>query len=474
MTRDMLRAAARNIATYFRNFHSVFGRREAQDHAQVYLKGLLSTTRRKTCEAIALRFAETRDGAPCAEKEVIAMQSFITDGKWAANQAMRELHAAFAEELMPSCKNWSIGLVGVLDESSFEKSGTESVGVARQYCGRLGKVDNCQVGVFLVGVTPEGTCPLDQQLFLPEKWIKDKKRRGKTQVPNNVKYQSKPRIGSEMIRRTRDAGHVKFDWITGDALYGDSGPLRTDLEADNQRYLLAVRSNLTVWFVDPGERTTVILGSKSRKKHGAWRHPNCCSLEELGKKVPADAWQAMKLREGAKGPLVSEFAKVRVWMPKEKDRSQPGWAVFRRSLDKREEVSYYLSNAGEETTLDEFALVAATRWRVEEYFEDAKTHLGMADFETRAWPSWHHHMALVALAHFIVTLTRRDVKHDEPEFTLHMAVHILQTAFARDSCTEDDAMSIIEYHLRRNHAAHESHRKSWLRKHKRVKAKTLL
>ena len=229
MTRDKVRAAARNVAAYFEIFRSVFGRRETQAHAQVYLKGLLSCTRRKTCEAIAMRFAETEDGAPCAEKEVIAMQSFITQGKWPADQAMRKVQAAFAKELVPSCRKWSIGTVGVLDESGFEKSGTESVGVARQYCGRLGKVDNCQVGVYLVGVTPDGTCPLDQQLFLPETWIKDKSRRRNTQVPKEITYQSKPEIAAEMIRRTHQAGHVKLDWITGDALYGDSGPLRAAL-----------------------------------------------------------------------------------------------------------------------------------------------------------------------------------------------------------------------------------------------------
>jgi SRSO17 transposase len=474
MTRDKVRAAARNVDLHFGRFRSVFGRLETQAHARVYLKGLLSDVRRKTCEAIALRFAETRDEAPRAEKEVVAMQSFITHGKWPAEEAMRELQAAFAEELVPSCREWSIGTVGVLDESSFEKSGSESVGVARQYCGRLGKVENCQVGVFLVGVTPDGTCPLDQQLFLPEAWIKDKKRRRKTQVPKEITNRSKPEIAAEMIRRTHEAGQVKFDWITGDALYGNSGSLRAALEAAEQRYVLAVHSNLTVWFEDPGDRTTVILGTKRRKKHGVWRHPHCCSFEDLGRNVPTDAWQAMKLREGAKGPLVYEFARVRVWMPKEKDRSQPGWAVFRRSLDGPAEVAYYFSNADQETTLEELALVISTRWRVEEYFEDAKKHLGMADYETRAWTSWHHHMSLVALAHFIVTLTRRDVQDDVPDFTLHMAVRVLQTAFTRDHCTEDDAISIIEYHLRRNQAAHESHRKSWLRKHKRTKAKPLL
>jgi SRSO17 transposase len=474
MTRDKVRAAARHVAAYFETFRSVFGRCELQTHAQTYLRGLLSCMRRKTCESIALGFAETNDGAPCAEKEVIAMQSFITQGKWEAGEAMQKVQAVFAEELVPSCQKWSIGLVGVLDESGFEKSGTESVGVARQYCGRLGKVDNCQVGVYLVGVTPDGTCPLDQQLFLPESWIKDKARRRKTQVPKEITYQSKPKIAAEMIRRTHKAGHVKLDWITGDSLYGASGPLRTALEATGQRYVLAVRSNLTVWFADPGERTTVTLGSKRRKKQGQWRHPHCCSVEELAETLPSDAWQALQVREGSKGPLVYEFAAIRIWMPKERQSAQPGWAVFRRSPDRPKEVDYYFSNASEETTLEEFALVTSTRWRVEEYFEDAKTHLGMADYETRSWTSWHHHMALVALAHFIVTLTRRDVKDDIPDFTLNMAVRVLQSTFARDRCTEDDAFATIEYYLRRNDAAHQSHRKSWLHKHKRIKAKTLL
>jgi SRSO17 transposase len=474
MTRDKVRAAARNVDACFEAFRSVFGRRETQAHARVYLKGLLSCTRRKTCEAIAMRFAETRDGAPCAEKEVIAMQSFITHGKWPADRAMRKVQAAFAKELVPSCRKWSIGLVGVLDESGFEKSGTESVGVARQYCGRLGKVDNCQVGVYLVGVSPDGTCPLDQQLFLPETWINDKTRRRNTQVPKEIRYQSKPEIAAEMIRRTHQAGHVKLDWITGDSLYGDSGPLRAVLEAADQRYVLAVRPSLTVWIVDPGNQTTTTLGKKHREKHGTWRHLNCRSLNELNKDMPPAAWQAMQLREGSKGPLVYEFVRMRVWIPKVGLPSQSGWAVFRRSLDRPQEATYYLSNADEETTLEELALVVSTRWRVEEYFENAKKHLGMADYETRAWTSWHHHMALVALAHFIVALTRRDVKDDVPDFTLDMAVRVLQSAFARDHCTEDEAISIIEYHLRRNRAAHQSHRKSWLRKHKRTKVKTLL
>jgi hypothetical protein len=137
-------------------------------------------------------------------------------------------------------------------------------------------------------------------------------------------------------------------------------------------------------------------------------------------------------------------------------------------------LKYHVSNADESTPLEEMALAASTRGRVEEYFHDAKRYLGMADYETRAWSSWHHHMALVALAHLYVTLTTLELKQNTPELTLDMAVKVLQSAFARRELNEDDAANIIEYDLRRNRIAHESHRKSWLRKHKHTRLKVLL
>jgi SRSO17 transposase len=474
MTRDEVRAAGRRVARWHGRFTGRFGRRETQEHSEVYLRGLLSNLRRKNVEAIALRFSESKNGALAEQKEVVALQAFVTASPWGAGEVQQELQAVFAEELVPSCSAWPLGTVGVIDESGFVKRGTESVGVARQYCGRLGKTENCQVGVFLVGVTPAGTGLLDHQLFLPKEWAHDAKRRKKVHVPREVSFQSKPEIAAEMIRRTRQASHVRFSWIVGDELYGDSGSLLDALEQMGQRYVLEVKSNTLVWTEDPAGRKSIYKGPKRRAREGGWRQDGIRSVRELAGELPGEAWEPIKLREGAKGPLIYEYARLRVWAVRHGKPGPPIWLLLQRSLDNPGELKYHVSNADERTPLEEMALAAGTRWRVEEFFHDAKGHLGMADYETRAWTSWHHHMSLVALAHLYVTLTKRDLKKQTPELSLDMAVRVLQTAFAQPHLTENDAIAILEYHLRRNRQARQSHRKSWLRKHKKRKLKPLL
>ena len=330
MTRDEVRAAAKRLMAWHQRFARWFGRKEAQEHSLVYLKGLMSDQKWKSVEPMALRFARGRNGAAATQKEVVALQGFITASPWLAFDVFREIQAVFAEELMPTAQQWSMGTVGVIDESGFVKKGTESVGVRRQWCGRLGKKENCHAGVFLTGVTPGGTAFLGARLFLPEKWMGDRQRRRKTHVPNSVTFQSKPQV----------------------------------------------------------------------------------------------------------------------------------W--------------YYVSNAGAETPWQVLAMVTGTRFRVEECFEDGKTHWGMAAYETRSWQSWHHHMSLVALAHLYVTLTKRDLKRDVPDLTLDMALQLLRSAFARSELSGQEAIDLVDYHRRRNRTAHDSHRKTWLRKHKRIKSEVLL
>ena len=211
MTRDEMRAAARKLTRWHERFAPLFGRREAQEHSRVYVKGLLSDQKRKSIQPIALQFARGPHGAAATQNEVVAMQGFITHSPWKVMDVFGEIQAVFAEELMPTAASCVIGTVGVIDESGFEKAGTESVGVAQQWCGRLGKTANCQVGVFLTGATPGGTALLDAQLFLTQEWIADKARRKKTHVPQEVHFQTKPQIAAEMIRRTLAAGHVRFE-----------------------------------------------------------------------------------------------------------------------------------------------------------------------------------------------------------------------------------------------------------------------
>jgi SRSO17 transposase len=474
MTRDEVRAAAARVVRWHGRFAPLFGRKEAQEHSLDYLKGLFSDQPRKSIEPIALQFARGREGEPAGRKEVVAMQNFMSASPWEAGDIFQEIQTVFAEEMQPSTQEWSIGTVGVIDESGFVKQGTESVGADRQWCGRLGNTANCQVGVYLVGVTPAGTAMLDAQLFLTEDWAKDRVRRKKTRVPKEVRFQTKPLMAAEMIRRTQAAAKVRFDWIVADELYGDSGPLLDALEETNQRYLLEVKKNTLVWTVDPATLPGYSPGPKRRKKLGSYRYKEVRSVQEIAADLPAEAWHQLKLREGAKGPLVCEFAAIRVWAMRHGRPGPPIWVLFRRTLDNAAETNYYVSNAEEDTPWQTMALVSSTRWYVEEYFEDGKMHLGMADYELRSWPGWHHHMSLIALAHLFVTLTNRDLKKDTPELTLDMAVQLLRSAFARRTLTEEDAIRLIEYHLDRNDIAHKSHRKSWLQKHKRAKPEVLL
>jgi len=289
MTGDEVRAAARRMVDWHGRFAGLFGRKESQEHSLVYLKGLLSNLERKSVEPIALQFVRCADDRAATQKEVVALQGFLTNSPWEAGDVFAEIQAVFAEEFVPSTSQWSIGTVGVVDESAFVKAGKQSVGVANQWCGRLGKTANCQVGVFLTGVTPAGVSMLDAQLFLTEEWIADRGRRKKTRVPKKVKFQTKPQMAVKMIGRTLAAGKVRFDWIIADELYGDSGDLLDALEAIPQRYLLEVKNNTLVWTVDPATLPGITPGPKKRQKLGSYRYHEVRSVREIVADLPADA-----------------------------------------------------------------------------------------------------------------------------------------------------------------------------------------
>ncbi len=228
-----------------------------------------------------------------------------------------------------------------------------------------------------------------------------------------------------------------------------------------------------VWTVDPATLPGAFPGPKRRRKIGSYKYKEVQSVQTVAAGLPAEAWRPLLLREGAKGPLVHEFAAVRVWAMRHYKAGPPIWLLLRRTTEKTD-LKYYVSNASADTPWTQIAMAGAVRWRVEECLEDGKMHLGMADYEARSWSSWHHHMGLVALAHLYVTLTKRDVKHDVPELTLDMALRVLRSAFARPTLSEDEATNLIDYHIERNRVAHDSHRKSWLAKHKKLAKKVLL
>jgi SRSO17 transposase len=410
MTEDDVRAAAERLVRFHERFAPLFGKEQAQDHAFTYVKGLMVCPERKSIEPIALNVG---DG------QVSALQKFINIAPWDHGDIQAEIHAVAADELVPTAAGSPIGTVGVVDESGFTKKGDQSAGVDRQHNGRLGKEDNCQVGVFLVGVTPGGAALLDHGLYLPETWCEDTKacrdRRDKVHIPEAVPFETKPQIAARLIRQTAALGVVDLDWITADEEYGRNGEFLDELETLGHRYVVEVPVTTTVWTEDPAACVPP-YGGRGRVPTRPSR-ASVRSVVAVASALPSARWQVVQVRPGAKGPLAFEFAAVRVWAVRHGEAGPPIWLLVRRSLEETPEIKYYVSNADATTALEVLAQVACTRHEVEAYFEDAKSYLGMTQYETRSWIGWHHHMSLVAMAHLFITLTRRDLKknNDPPK-----------------------------------------------------------
>ena len=462
MTPDDVRAAAEQLVDFHERFAPLFGKDQAQDHAYDYIKGLMTCPERKSIEPIALLVGHG---------DVSGLQKFIGAGPWPYDDVQADIQAAFADELVPSAVGSPVGTVGVVDESAFTKKGSHSAGVSRQHNGRLGKEDNCQVGVFLVGVTPAGAALLDHQLFLPEPWFEPtpeaKDRWDKAHIPEGLPFRTKPQIAAELIRAVAVLGTVALDWVVADDEYGRAGHFLDELEILGQRYVLEVPVTTAFWTADPAGCIPAYSGRgrvPTNPSRDAVR-----TAGALAAALPATSWQALRVREGAVGPLVFEFAAVRVWGIRHRKAGAPCWLLIRRSLGAEPEFRYYVSNADEGTPLSTLALVACTRCRVEEFFEDCKSDLGMTQYETRSWVGWHHHMSLVGLAHLFVTLTRRRLQHRVPELTLDRTVRLLEAALGEPELRLPRAVLLVEYHVHRNKAAKSSHDKTWKKKHRRVK-----
>jgi SRSO17 transposase len=356
MTPDDVRAAAERLVQFHRRFAPLFGKEQAQDHAYTYLKGLMCCPERKSIEPIALC---TGPG------QVSGLQKFIAVAPWQSDDVQAEIQSAFAYELVPSAAGTPIGTVGVIDESGFAKKGTKSAGVARQHNGRLGKEDNCQVGVYLIGVTPAGDALLDHRLYLPGSWFEGEaasRRRAEAHIPEDLPFRTKPQIAASMVRDLNVLGAVGLDWVTADEEYGKNGDLLDELEELGQRYVMEVPTTTTVWTEDPASCVPAYSGRGQPPRRP--RREAVRSVAELAAGLPADAWRRLQVREGAVGPLVFEFAAVRVWAVRHRKPGPPIWVLVRRSLEDIPEVKYYVSNGDVGTPLGVLALVACTRHRV--------------------------------------------------------------------------------------------------------------
>jgi SRSO17 transposase len=319
-----------------------------------YLRGLLAPVGRKSGWQLAEAAGDrTPDG----------MQDFLSRMRWDADAVRDDLRAYVVEHLGDP------GAVLVLDETGFVKKGAKSVGVQRQYSGTAGRVENCQIGVFLGYASPKGHALIDRALYLPEGWAGDAGRRAGAGVPQEIASTTKPKLGAAMLERALDAG-MPCAWVAGDSVYGADRALRRRIEARRRGYVLAVTS---------GQR----LGGRR--------------VDDRAAEVPREGWRRLSAGEGAKGPRLYDWA----FLPY-RGGAPPGWGpglLVRRKLDEPDELAFHLTLAPGGTDLAALVRVAATRWTIEACFEAAKGEVGLDEYEVRSWTGWHRHVTLAMLAH---------------------------------------------------------------------------
>jgi SRSO17 transposase len=297
---------------------------------------------------------------------------------------------------------------GVLmfDETGFVKKGQDSVGVARQYCGTLGKVENCQVGVFAAYASRQGYALVDQRLFLPEAWFTDTyaARRRKCNVPPELTFQSKPQLAATMLQAIAQEGLLPFKYLVADCLYGNSPDFLDAIEACvGVTAFVAIPSETRCWLQRPQtEDKSYMYKGEPRSKRVVASDNVPCTVAAVAGSLPASRWYQRTVSEGTKGPIRYAFARQRVTLCKEGLPERPVWLIIKRSGCVEPTYSYYISNAPASTSLRTFVWLSGLRWAVEQCFEEGKTELGMDHYEVRKYAGWHHHMLLTILAHFFL------------------------------------------------------------------------
>ena len=350
-----------------RRIGPLFARSEARARAIAYLAGLLSPVERKNSWQLA---EITGDTTPYGFQHLLGRADWDPD-------ALRDHLRSYITDYLAEPD-----AVGVLDETGFLKKGTHSAGVARQYSGTAGRIENCQIGVFLAYATSRAQTLLDRELYLPAEWTTDRARAQAAGIPQERTFATKPALAVQMLERTRTAG-VILAWVTGDCIYGDSRTLRGWLEKHMQAYVFAVSG-----------------------KERVWRAQRQQSVKALLAEAPSEGWERLSAGSGSKGPRWYDWLRLELNAPRQV--SWKRWLVVRRSCSDPTKVTAYVAFAPAETTLAEQVRVAGTRWTVEESIQTAKGEVGLDQYEVRSWTGWYRHITLAMWAQAFLSIVRAE------------------------------------------------------------------
>lgn len=392
LNRDDVLDFKHELKGYHECFADCFQRVEPRGHFFRYMAGQFSKIERKSIEPIAFAI----EGG-----KVRAMQRFISDAPWDDDGIMYKYRELVNEDLGDPD-----GAL-IFDESGFIKKGENSIGVARQYCGTIGKVENCQIGVFAAYTSVKGYSLVDKRLYLPEKWFTDeyRERREKCVLPEETEFKTKPQLAAEILKDIAEQGQLPFRYILADSVYGTNPDFIEAAESlIDVTYMVQVPKDTLCWAKRPVvlKKTYNYKGKAHTKKVLLSDAKQPISADNLARSTHDYFWYRRKVSEGTKGPIEYEFTKKRVVLARDGLPTKTVWLFIRRSIGDDPDYSYYISNAPISTKLEKFVWLSGLRWSIEQCFEETKTELGMDQYEVRKFTSWHHHILTCILAHFFL------------------------------------------------------------------------
>ena len=381
------------------------------------------------------------------------LQNFISDSPWDEKPVIDKLQ----EELMQLIGDKNNGSLHI-DESGFKKSGNNSVGVKRQYCGRLGKVDNCQVGVFLGYANGKHRTLIDERLYLPEDWAYDPARRNKCGVPEDIIFKTKAELGLEMILDARDKG-VPFAWIGMDCFYGEQPWLRDKIDNAGMIYIADIPCDTRVWLKLPKTEIPKKKGKRGRNpthERIAVGEPDPVEVQKLANQLPPSEYHHVFLRDTERKELWSQMACLRVYSVQDDFPGKETWLIIRKD-DGENKVKYQFSNAPFNTSIERFGQMSCSRYWIERALQDAKSNTKMADYQVRGWTGWHHHMVMVLLAMLFILELQLEWGKRAPMVSVMDVKEILEVILPKNEITTEEILAVIRQKHKERLSARKSH-----------------
>jgi SRSO17 transposase len=398
------------------------------------------------------------------ETEYDPLQYFLSDSDWDWYPINDQI-AQDADKILGGHDDSAL----YVDETGIPKKGKMSVGVARQWCGQLGKTDNCQVGVFATLGRDRFSTPIDFRLYLPKEWTEDKERCRKAKVPaENMQLRGKDELALDMVLDARKRG-IRFNWVGCDGFYGDKPEFLRGLANNGEIFMADLHKDQRVYIEDPKPIIPESTSSRGRNPSTLKAQTEAIRVDKWSESKPEEAWKRIEVRKTTKGNLFVDILHQQVWLWDGKEAEARRWhLIIRREVDSPKKKKYSLSNASDNTSVERLAYMQAQRYWVERPFQDAKNQCGMGEYQARGWPAWHHHMTMVMLAMLFMLEQRLLHQENIPLLSCQDIVNVLKLTLPRRDITEVEIIRQLEVRHKKRLAstacAYEKQRRSGLLK----------